>query len=122
VAQPIILIVDDDASIQSVVQEALSDGGFDSTVASSGEEAAALLNGSKYSALIIDISFGTDRVQGGAIARRARAFDPEFPIIYITGGPVNEWASHGVPKSILLKKPFASAQLLTAVSQLLAPL
>ena len=34
-----ILVVDDDTSIQSIVDDALSDGGFKSTVASSGEEA-----------------------------------------------------------------------------------
>jgi hypothetical protein len=37
----------------------------------------------------------------------------------MTGDSAAEWASHGVPKSILLTKPFAPAQLLTAVSQLL---
>jgi DNA-binding response OmpR family regulator len=42
--EPSVLIVDDDAAIQSVVQDALSDGGFASRVASSGEEAAAMLN------------------------------------------------------------------------------
>jgi DNA-binding response OmpR family regulator len=30
-----------------------------------------------------------------------------------------QWASHGVPNSILLTKPFAPAQLITAVSNLL---
>jgi DNA-binding response OmpR family regulator len=114
-----VLVVDDDASIQSVVQDALSDGGFASRVASSGEEAASLLSTSKYDALVVDISFGRDHVEGWAIARRARAFSPAFPVIYITGGNANEWASQGVPNSILLKKPFAPAQLLMALSQLL---
>jgi len=31
----------------------------------------------------------------------------------------DEWGSQGVPNSILLTKPFAPAQLVTAVSQLL---
>jgi hypothetical protein len=48
-----------------------------------------------------------------------QSVQPDFPIIYITGGNAHEWASQGVPNSILLKKPFAPAQLLTAVSQLL---
>jgi DNA-binding response OmpR family regulator len=43
----IILVVEDDQSIQSIVEEALSDGGFMPTIASSGEEALTLLGGSK---------------------------------------------------------------------------
>ena len=39
--------------------------------------------------------------------------------VYMTGAAADDWASEGVPNSILLKKPFAPAQLVTAVSQLL---
>jgi hypothetical protein len=39
----------------------------------------------------------------------------------MTGANADEWASKGVPNSILLSKPFAQAQLLTAISQLLNP-
>jgi hypothetical protein len=37
----------------------------------------------------------------------------------MTGAAAEQWASHGVPNSILLTKPFAPAQLVTALSQLL---
>jgi hypothetical protein len=53
------------------------------------------------------------------IARAAREIDPGFPIVYMTGAAAEEWPSQGVPKSILLHKPFAPAQLVTAVSQIL---
>jgi hypothetical protein len=36
-----------------------------------------------------------------------------------TGAAADDWPSKGVPNSILLTKPFAPAQLLTALSQLL---
>ena len=114
-----VLIVDDDVSIQNVVEEILSDGGFEPKAASSVEEAIALLNAHRFRAVIIDISFGKDHVKGWAVARRARAFNPALPIIYITGGNTDEWAIQGVPNSILITKPFPPAQLLTAVSQLL---
>ena len=42
-----------------------------------------------------------------------------FPIVYMTGAAAEQWPSHGVPNSILLGKPFAPAQLVTAISQLL---
>jgi len=53
------------------------------------------------------------------LTQRAREIDPEFPIIYMTGAKADQWPSRGVPNSILMEKPFAPAQLVTAVSQLL---
>lgn len=113
-----VLVVDDDILIQKVVEEILSDGGFEPTAASSGEEAIGLLNAHRYRAVIIDIAFGKDRVKGWAVARRARAFDSAIPIIYMTGGNADEWRVQGVPNSIVIAKPFAPATLLTALSQL----
>jgi DNA-binding response OmpR family regulator len=115
----VVLVVDDDTSIQQIVEETLSDDGFASKIASSGEEAIGLLNSNQYRLLIIDIALGKDGVKGWAVARRARAFNSTLPVIYITGGSPDEWSIQGVPNSILLRKPFAPAQLLTAVSQLL---
>ena len=115
---PLVLIVDDDPAVRDIVTEVLADGGFGSRSASSGEEAISLLNAERCQALVVDIGFGRDHVKGWAVARRARAFDPSLPIIYITGGTTDEWAVEGVPNSVLLTKPFAPAQL-TALSQLL---
>jgi hypothetical protein len=50
---------------------------------------------------------------------KARAIDPEFPVVYISGASAADWPSKGVPNSIMLPKPFAPAQLVTAVSNLL---
>jgi len=36
-----------------------------------------------------------------------------------TGAAADDWASEGVPNSIFLKQPFAPAQFVTAVTQLL---
>lgn len=116
---PTILIVDDDASIREVLVEALREGGFVSKVASTGEEAIIQLNAGRFRALIIDVGFGSDHVKGWAVARRARAFDPSIPVIYITGGSKDDWSVEGVPNSVLLSKPFAPVQLLTALAQLL---
>jgi len=62
-----VLIVDDDVSIQNVVEEILSDGGFEPQAASSVEEAIALLNAHRFRAIIIDISFGRDHVRDGLL-------------------------------------------------------
>jgi DNA-binding response OmpR family regulator len=36
----VVLVVEDDQTIQSIVEEALSDGGFEPAIAASGEEAS----------------------------------------------------------------------------------
>jgi CheY-like chemotaxis protein len=116
----VILVVEDDAPIQTIVEDALTDGGFEPAVAASGEEAVTLLKGNKdkYRALVTDIQL-RGVMDGWEVARKAREIEPEFPIVYMTGGNADEWPSQGVPNSILLTKPFAPAQLMTAVSQLL---
>jgi DNA-binding response OmpR family regulator len=116
----IILVIEDDQAIQGIVEEALTDGGFEPAIATSGEEAVTLLKGGKtnYCALVTDINLrGT--MDGWEVARQAREVDPAFPVIYMTGAAADQWASHGVPNSILVTKPFAAAQLVTAVSNLL---
>ena len=42
-----------------------------------------------------------------------------MPVIYMTGTNGEQRASKGVPNSVLLVKPFAPAQLVTAISNLL---
>jgi DNA-binding response OmpR family regulator len=117
---PVILVIEDDDAIQSVVEDALSEGGFEPAVAASGEEAVTLLKGtkSKYRALVIDIGL-RGRMDGWEVAQQAREIDPEFPIVYMSGASAADWPSKGVPNSIMLKKPFAPAQLVTAISNLL---
>jgi DNA-binding response OmpR family regulator len=118
---PIILVVEDEYLIQSIVEEALSEGGFEVVIASSGEQAIEVLDGAdgKFRALVTDINLGRDKVDGWEVARHVREIDPAFSVIYMSGDSTEAWASKGVPNSIMLAKPFAPAQLVTAVSQLL---
>jgi CheY-like chemotaxis protein len=116
----VIMVVEDDQVIQALVEESLTEAGFEPAIAASGEEAVTLLRGARnhYRALVTDISLlGT--MDGWKVAKQAREIDPTLPIVYITGAAADEWTSQGVPNSVLLTKPFAPAQLVTAVAQLL---
>jgi DNA-binding response OmpR family regulator len=117
---PLILVVEDDYPLQGVVEDALAEGGFGSDILSSGEEALTLFKGGtkNYKALVTDVNL-KGRINGWEVARQIREIDPGCPVVYMTGAAADQWASQGVPNSILLEKPFASAQLVTAVSQLL---
>jgi len=114
-----VLVVDDDDAIREIVVDALQEGSFEAKAATSSEEAIVLLRSEQFRVLVLDVGFGSDHVKGWAVARRARAADPSLPIIYITGGSKNDWSVEGVPKSLLLTKPFAPVQLVTAIAQLL---
>lgn len=116
----VVLVVEDDPLIRILIEEALSDGGYEPAIVASGEEAVTLLRGNRplYRALVSDINLAGP-LDGWEVARQAREIDPAFPVIYMTGASGQQWTSHGVPNSILLSKPFAQAQLVTAISQLL---
>jgi DNA-binding response OmpR family regulator len=116
---PVVLVIEDDDSIQTLVEDALTDGGFEPAIAPSGEEAVTLLKGrtGNYRALVTDISL-RGKIDGWEVARQAREIDPEFPIVYISGASAAEWPSKGVPNSVMVPKPFAPAQLVTAISNL----
>lgn len=102
-------------AVQGVVADVLNEGGFEPATARTGEEVVTLLRGrqARYSALIADINL-LGRFNGWEVARAAREVDPKFP-----GAAADERPILGVPNSVLLRKPFAPAQIVTAVSQLL---
>lgn len=75
--------------------------------------------GSDLQALVTDIDLAPVKLTGWDVARHAREIIPALPIVYTSGASGNDWASKGVPKSVLIGKPFAPAQVLTAVSQLM---
>jgi CheY-like chemotaxis protein len=86
----------------------------------SGEAALfTLRNGrERCRAPLTDVNLG-DGISGWELARQIREITPEFPVVYMTGASAGDWKSQGVVGSILIEKPFAPAQLATAVSQLL---
>jgi CheY-like chemotaxis protein len=116
----LVLVIEDDPAVQVILDEALCEGGYEPALAASGEEAVTLLKGRKlpYRVLVTDINL-LGRIDGWEVAKQARELDPNFPVVYMTGAAADQWPVHGVPNSILLTKPFAPAQLVTAISNLL---
>jgi CheY-like chemotaxis protein len=116
----VILVVEDESLVQELVSEALSEGGFKPEIIGSGEQAVRLLERDKdaYRALVTDIHL-SGNLTGWDVAKRAREINPDIPVIYMTGAAAEEWPANGVPCSILLNKPFAPAQIVTAVANLL---
>ena len=117
----LVLLVDDEGEILELLEEALEEAGFPIAVAESGESAVALLESKEapYGMLVTDVNLRQGGIDGWQLGRRAREIAPEIGVIYITGANASQWAARGVPNSILIPKPFAPAQIVTAVAQLM---
>lgn len=117
----VVFVVEDDPLIQQILEDTVSDGRYAVRAARTGEEASALLDeiGANFQALITDVDLAPGKLTGWDVARHARELMAGLPVIYMTGASGNDWASKGVPNSMLMNKPFTSAQVVTAVSQLI---
>jgi two-component system cell cycle response regulator CpdR len=109
------------SQIQSLeLEELLTEGGYSVVVAFSGTEAIERIKASELGidGIVTDIKLdrGPD---GWEVARHAREVDPTVSILSVSGDSTVEWSSKGVPMSQELGKPYAPAQLITAISALL---
>lgn len=116
----LILMVEDDALISIAIQDALEEAGFLVHHAAQGEEAAVALDdqSANIAGLVTDIRFGGG-TDGWTLARKARELRPHLPVVYVSGDSAHDHTVQGVPGSIMLQKPFVSAQLITALTTLL---
>ena len=118
--EPLILIIEDQYLLQADLEQALTKAGFATELAYSAEEALSIFkdSGKNFKALITDVDLGSG-LNGWEVARRIREIEPAFPVVYVTGSGADDWSAQGVPNSILVPKPFAPGQLVTAISSLL---
>ena len=116
-----VLIVEDEMLLRLMLQDVLEEAGFAVKVSANGEEAIESFESrdTAYVALVTDIHLSRAGITGWDVARRARELDGALAVIYTTGAAADEWPSNGVPNSILITKPYAPAQIVTAVSHLL---
>jgi len=120
-ASILIFVVEDDPHIQDLLENALKEGGFGVATAAEGAEAIRMLErlGADYRALVTDVHMPPGEVTGWDVAKRARELNSEIPVVYMTGAGGHDWSANGVPNSVLVLKPFATAQVVTAIAQLL---
>jgi CheY-like chemotaxis protein len=117
--RPSVLLADDEVLIRDLVEEALTDAGYQVTAAATGAEAlAALEEDGGFVGLVTDINFGGPPV-GWEVASRAREINSTIAVVYITGDSGHEWSARGVPQSTVVTKPFAPSQIAVAIANLL---
>ena len=118
--KPIVLIVDDEPLIATTVEATFEDAGFEVRSALNAKAAASVVSelDTRLSALVTDIQLGAG-ANGWAVAVEARTKLPLVPVVYMTGDSAADWTAFGVPKSVLIQKPFVGAQILAAVMALM---
>lgn len=119
-SEPLVLLVEDEPLVLLVAQDALEAGGYTVLAAQLASEAMNVLETrvGELSGLVTDIRLpgGSD---GWEIARRARELKADLPVVYTTADSAPDWPAKGVPNSVVVQKPYAGAQLLTAISALM---
>lgn len=111
-----ILLVEDEEMIAFALEDALREGGYQVKIAGSGDQAVAMLESTPHlHGLLTDIRVGRGK-NGWQIARRAREINPTIAVVYMSGDSAHEYSALGVPDSIMIQKPFAPDQIVTAIS------
>jgi DNA-binding response OmpR family regulator len=115
-----VLLVEDDELLGVLFELALCEAGYLVTRARTGAAAMAmLLAATPVDLVVTDIGLG-DGPDGWQVARRARARNPDMPVIYMTGARADEWMPQHVPLGVLLLKPFPIDQLVEMVGHLVS--
>ncbi len=78
-----ILVVDDQESMRTLLQDMLEVIGYEVTLAEGGEQALALLESNEFNLVLSDLNMpGMD---GSALLRTIKATRPSLPVVIITG-------------------------------------
>ena len=115
-----LLLVEDEPLIALSVEELLAEGGYAVIAAASGAKAMEILEAGEpvISGIVTDIRCppGAD---GWELARRGRELNPNLAVVYFSGDSAHDHRARGVPDSVMVQKPFAASQIITAISMLL---
>jgi DNA-binding response OmpR family regulator len=109
-----VLLVEDETPIAEGLVALLEDQ-FEITVASSGDEALAMIGAVAPDVVVLDI--GLPDMDGTDVARLIRDVRPDVPIIFATGHGDSRHVAIG-PRVRLLYKPFEVEDLLALMAEL----
>jgi CheY-like chemotaxis protein len=115
-----VLLVEDEALVRLILAESLEDCGFQVVEAGTGDEAAQLIDaGDAFDLVVTDIQM-PGCLDGIAVARHARRFRADIPVIYVTGRPESMSGVGALgPYDALVLKPYGPHDVMTAITRLL---
>jgi CheY-like chemotaxis protein len=113
-----VLVVEDEALIRMLICDLLEEAGFECREAGDAQEASAALDSADYwqpDILVTDYNLGPG-LNGADVAAEAVRRLPGLPVIYATGNP--ECLKDTGRGERVLAKPFAVADLISAIDEL----
>ena len=116
-ARGIVLVIDDDPGIRSLIEECLTQWGYLVSLAHDGVEGVNLFRENRYSMVISNYTM--PGLSGTEVCRALRSIDPKVPILMVSG-QAQEQIDFGDERPHLagfLQKPFSLADLQTGIEQ-----
>jgi two-component system, OmpR family, response regulator MprA len=111
-----ILIVDDDAGIQELLELALAGEGYDVLVARDGIDALEKLDGYGPDLIVLDLMM--PRMDGTTFAAELRRRGLSIPIMMLTAASRGEQRAQALSADSYIAKPFSLPELLGQVAEL----
>ena len=116
--QPTVLVVDDDAQLQTVFKQFLKKAGFGRIVVGTGAEAISCVERQRFDRVFLDLQLPD--ISGDEVYRRIKEMQPDLPVVIITGYPDSEMMSRILRNGavMMIQKPIDFSQLNSTVKQL----
>lgn len=116
-----VLLVEDEVLVRELVAEVLSDAGYRVAQAGTGDEAAALIEAPGGFDLVLTDITTPGRLDGVAVADRARVLRPDVPVVFVSGRSDQQGRTrHLGQPCVFIPKPFRLSWVLAAVRRLVA--
>ena len=110
-----ILIVEDDASFRRVLEYQLTEAGYETTIAESGERALELFSEHRYQVVLTDLNL--PKLSGEEVLKQIKQQSPDTPVIILTAFASIESAVEAMKLGAFhyLTKPVNSDELLLTI-------
>ena len=115
-----ILIVDDDKQICTILSDLAKKEGLEADVAYEGEKALKAVHSGAPDLMLVDIMLPD--IDGLEVLRRVKEFDPELPVVFITGHADPRGAVKAIKAGAhdYLAKPFDNHEVIRVIHRALA--
>jgi CheY-like chemotaxis protein len=114
----LVLILDDDPLIRSLLKEVFSHGGFNVEISSNPLQAIDRLTWESFDLIVTDVEM--PGATGWDVLRSVREIHPETPVMIVSGGPVRlDLVNLATPLTRFVAKPFHPKSILSIAGELL---
>jgi PAS domain S-box-containing protein len=112
-----LLVVDDDSDVREIVENVLTELGYDVRNTDQGEAALKILG--EFSPDLLVIDFAMPGMNGADVVLAARKRNPNIKTLFVSGFADSTILAAAVDKAPLLRKPFRPSELAAAVRSVL---